>query len=248
VSQSTAAVAVQTKYGCWLTSRRVAGVALVALCLFVPSLARGQTLDDFKTAAGNKGVDSIPFSDLRKEATSISDEVKTRKEEVKQFKEYDIYEKQKTNLLAEVKELNDLIEQEKKIYEKYAAGNPEAFAKLLADAIKEFRYKVTKIENESIQKMNDEMTKAADVWDRLAQARGGLREKFDDVKDKLADAKSNPDKYLGSSASDDDKKKLGEYVDAIKSGIEAEEANHREQENGAKSTSQKFEALIKKTS
>ena len=41
------------------------------------------TLDDFRTAAAADGVNVIPFSDLRRDATSIADEVQRRKDDAK---------------------------------------------------------------------------------------------------------------------------------------------------------------------
>lgn len=50
------------------------------------------------------------------------------------------------------------------------------------------------------------MAKAVDSFYSLHRPPGALREWFDKALSQLSVAKSNPEKYLGSSPSDDDKK------------------------------------------
>jgi chromosome segregation ATPase len=101
--------------------------------------------------------------------------------------------------------------------------------------------------NDKIEDMNNEMAKALDVFERLYNARAGSREYFDKAKDQLKDVRSDPAKYLGGSPSDDDIKKLQEYLRVIEGEIEDNERNHREQEDSAKEQIEKFRELIKKT-
>lgn len=71
------------------------------------------TLDDLRTAAGGSdlGVNLIPFPDLRRDATSMSDEVKRRKDEA----EIDTktLRNQKESNLSGIKQLKEKIEKEK---------------------------------------------------------------------------------------------------------------------------------------
>src|ERR1051326_6795388 len=102
----------------------------------------------------------------------------------------------------------------------------------MVNEVRQCMKKCDEIETVFIAKINDQMTKGADACDLFAEARANLRECFNSVKDKLSDAKSNPGNYLGSDASDDDKKQLSDYIDKIKAGIESREEEHRRQEDG----------------
>jgi len=44
-----------------------------------------QNLDDFRTAASSNGVNLIPFPDLRRDATSVADDVQRRKDDAKSY-------------------------------------------------------------------------------------------------------------------------------------------------------------------
>lgn len=100
--------------------------------------------------------------------------------------------------------------------------------------------------NQKIGKLNDELKTGAEAWQRLWNARGGLREVFDDAQDEVASARSNPGKYLGSKPKDEDVNQFKKYCDVIKDSIEREENEHRRQEEGAKKTERNFRDLINK--
>ena len=101
--------------------------------------------------------------------------------------------------------------------------------------------------NDKIKDLNDKMGKAVEVYDRLYNARAGLREYFQKALDQLSDVKSNPDKYLGSSPTDDDRKKLLDYVGVIVDQIQSNIKTHQDQEDGARKRKADFENLIKTT-
>ena len=69
---------------------------------------------------------------------------------------------------------------------------------------------------------------------------------FDDVLKELETARSSPGTYLGSSPSDEDIKRLNEYIGAIKNQIQTEGVEHLIQENGAKGTEKELRDLLKK--
>jgi hypothetical protein len=75
----------------------------------------------------------------------------------------------------------------------------------------------------------------------------GLREYFKKTLDQLSDVKSNPDKYLGSSPTDEDRKKLQDYVKVIEDQIQSNIQTHQDQEDGARKRKADFENLIKTT-
>jgi hypothetical protein len=204
-----------------------------------------QTLDDFRTAASGSGVNLIPYADLRRDATSVADEVQRRKDEAKSF-DYDVFEGQKNNMLKEIKKKNDEIEGIKKDIEDLKKKYTEISVTCLENDI-ETRKKTIVENNDKIKDMNDKMKKAVDVYERLYNARAGLREYFDKALSQLSDSRSNPGKHLGDSASDDDKKKLDDYIKVIQDQIQSQIKDHQDQENGAKKRKADYENLIAKT-
>src|SRR5882672_4226088 len=83
---------------------------ICALWLAIPSIMTGQSLDDFKTAAGNRGVQSIPFQSLREAARSLDDKVNELGGKTLEGFNSKTLVKQKDNLLAAVKVWKDDIE------------------------------------------------------------------------------------------------------------------------------------------
>jgi hypothetical protein len=63
----------------------------------------------------------------------------------------------------------------------------------------------------------------------------------------LSNAKSSSSKYIGESPSDEDKKKFENYISVIVDQIKSQIEEHKKQEDGARSTKDKYEQLIKKT-
>lgn len=226
------------------------GIVLIAFLLAIPAMVFGQSLDDFKSAAGSDGVSLIPFQDLRRDANSIAEDVQRRKNEVASFK-YDTLEKQKNNHLKVIKKEKVIIERIQKEIQDFESDSSEVdfstYISAFKEDIKKNESKITKILNGKIKAMNDNMAKAADSFDRLYQARAGLREYFDKALSKLSDAKSSPERYLGNNPSEDDKKRVKDYVDTIQDKIRSQMSTHKEEENNAKAMKQKYEDLIRKT-
>jgi chromosome segregation ATPase len=215
------------------------------LLVFMPCLLFSQNLDDFRTAAAADGVNLIPFPDLRKDATSIADEVQRRKDEAKNY-DYDLFLSQKTNALKEIKKRNDEISSISKEIDDFKSKHPDGNTSSFQDEIDKRKKEISDF-NDKIKDMNNNMAKASDTYDRLSNARAGLREYFQKALDQLPDVTSNPTKYLGSSPSNEDLEKLKQYVrvidDQIESGIKA----HKEQEDGAKKRKVDFDNLIAMT-
>jgi chromosome segregation ATPase len=225
--------------------RRKILTLLQLLVIMSPSFLYSQTLDDFRTAASADGVNLIPFPDLRRDATSIADEVQRRKDEAKSF-DYGVFETQKNNTLKDIKKKNQEIVDLKKDIDDLKKKYTEIDVTSLEDDVKK-REKAISEYNDKIKDMNDKMAKAVDVFDRLYNSRAGLREYFEKALSGLSDAKSNPNKYLGDSPSDDDKKKLEEYINVIQDQIQSRIKDHKDQEEGAKRTKADYESLIKKS-
>ncbi|HVW60856.1 MAG TPA: hypothetical protein VHC48_12490 [Puia sp.] len=215
------------------------------LLMAAPSFLYSQNLSDFQTAASADGVNLIPYSELRKEATSIADEVQRRKDEIKQF-DYDVFEKQKNNLLKDNKKANQEIEDIKKELDEYKKKVPDASIACF-DGDLNTRKKAIDDNNSKIKDMNDKMKNAVDVFGRLYNARAGLREYFEKALSQLSDTQSNPNKVLGDSPSDDDKKKLEDYIRVIQDQIQSRIKEHKEQEDGAKKRQSDYQSLIDRT-
>jgi hypothetical protein len=228
--------------------RSVAGclVTLATVSLLASSTGSAQTLDDFRTAAAADGVNVIPFPDLRREAASIADEVERRKYEATKFN-LDVLTKQKDNLLSEVKKTQEDIKKKEEEISAFKSDHPDGSAAPLEKELEDRKAVLTKAQDE-VRRMNDDVLEdAEEAWGRFWNARAGLREKFEDVVDKLDDPRSSPGHYLGSSPSDEDVGKLKQYVDVIENEIEVQAKEHLVQEQGAKATKEAFAALLKKS-
>jgi uncharacterized phage infection (PIP) family protein YhgE len=212
------------------------------LLAFIPYLLFSQNLDDFRTAAAADGVNLIPFPDIRKDATSIADEVQRRKEEAKNY-DYDLFLSQKTNALKEIKKRNDDISSISKEMDDFKSKHPDGSTSSFQDEIDKRKKEISDF-NDKIKDMNNNMAKASDTYDRLYNARAGLREYFQKALDQLPDVTSNPTKYLGSNPSDDNLDKLKQYVRVIEDQIESGIKTHKEQEEGAKKRKGDFDNLI----
>ena len=225
---------------------RIKSTRLLYLIFFVlPCALFSQNLDDFRTAASSNGVNLIPFSDLRKDATPIADDVQRRKDEAQSFN-YDQFLSQKNNMLKEIKKNNDDIASINKEIEDFKRRHPDGNTSSFDIEIDKEKKDISQY-NDKIKDLNDKMSKAVEAYDRLYNARAGLREYFQKALNQLSDVKSNPDKYLGSSPTDDDRKKLQDYVKVIEDQIQSNVKTHQDQEEGAKKRKADFENLIKIT-
>ena len=216
------------------------------LLLLFSSAVSAQDLDAFRTAAAANGVNVIPFPDLRAEATSIADEVQRRK--VDQRYDYSLLERQKNNLLQAVKEARELIRKKDAEIEEFKRAHPDGSVSSLEG---ERRTLQDKLEDqlEAVEDMNDDVIDdAIEAWQRLWNARAGLREAFDKVLRKLPDVKSSPGNYIGSNATPEDIDKLKRYVDVIEDEVEIRARNHKDEEDGAKGMIGKLTALRAKDS
>jgi hypothetical protein len=82
-----------------------------------------------------------------------------------------------------------------------------------------------------LRELNAILANALDLSAALVTARAMLREYFSKALSQLSDLSSNPERALGSNPSDDDKKKLDEYIKEIRSRIEAGARVHQDEED-----------------
>ena len=204
------------------------------------------TFEDIRSAAANgKGVTLIPFDNLRVKADAVADEVDRCKDVVSRWG-YDLFEKQKNNLLKEKKTKQDAIEAKKKEIEDFKKKNKESNTAPFEEDQKKLESELKSID-ESIDKMNRDLEDGAEAWKRVWNARGGLREIFDDVLKEVSNVRSHPSDYIGSTPTDKDKEIFEKSLDVIEGDIKDEEEEHKKQEEGAKGTEQKFRELLKKS-
>ena len=221
-------------------------LTLLPICLLLLySAAFAQNLDDFRTAAAADGVKLIPFKDMQSEASKLAADVQRRKEDVQTYT-YDTYASQKDNLLSENKKLTQEIETIEREKKEWSDKNPGAGTGSFDDQIT--RKKDEKASNDKkIGEINTRLKSGMEAFGALNEARARLREQFDRVIRELANAKSSPAKHLGESPSDEDKKKFENYISVIEDQIESQVEEHRKQEDGARTTRERYEQLLNKT-
>lgn len=94
-----------------------------------------------------------------------------------------------------------------------------------------------------MERLNKEMDAPQEAFERLYQARAGLREWFDKALSAVSDARSNPTRILGSNASKEEVERLQKAADTIKYNINQEEDEHKRQEVAAKRRVEQYKYL-----
>lgn len=218
------------------------------LSILIVQSAFTQSVEDFRIASQNSGVDAIPFKELRQEASSISEEVNQRKGEVQKFN-YTSIEKQKFNLLKEVQKTEQNIADIDKTIADLKKGHKEI-------DVSSFERDKSKLQDElrgnlnSVSAFNEEkIAPAIEAFKRLWNARGGLRDVFKVTLDKLKIIESKPEDILGNDANEAMKSELLKNVETIMKNISGEVAKtHKNQEDGAIGTQQQYEELLRRNS
>ncbi len=221
------------------------GILFYLILILTPSLFYGQTLDEFKTAAGSTGVQSIPYSSPRGDGAAIQRDIDSRKEELRAFKDWKEYDRAKIENYKKIRLENEIIKKRKDYIAELKSRNVDAsqFEKEVDE-----NFKNVKSYEDNVVDINNEVSKAADVWDKLTRLRGGQREKFNDVLSKLSSSKSSPSTHLPSSPTEEDKKQLFEYIDTITAHIQSEAVKHAVEETNDKNAKQNMDNVLKRTS
>jgi hypothetical protein len=229
----------------WVKTLSAKPVLIYLFAAVLPSLVLGQNLDDFRVAAQNKGVQSIPFSSLRSDAGSIQGDINSWKQTTASFQEWKAYDRQKAENYKNIRLENETIKSRQDNINSLKSRNVDAsqFEKEL-----EGNYSKVKSYQQNIEAINYEVSKAVDAWDKLGKLRGKQREKFNDVLYKLSDAKSSPNPYLGSNPTPEDKAKLMGYIKDIEDGIKSEIAGHTDAEKACFNAKQNMESVLRRNS
>lgn len=191
-------------------------------------------LDDVRRCASSEGVNLIVFPDLRSAATSISDRVERAKGDMRSLGDMDSFIAQKNNVLSELKQYRENIERE----------NRDSFPR--KEVIDKNNEEIKKSEAK-LRELNAILANALDLSSALVTARAMLREQFSRALSQLSDLSSNPERALGSSPSEDDKKKLEEYIKEIRNRIENGERVHKDEEDAITRNRDKVRAALDKS-
>jgi len=225
-----------------MKKRTILGM-IIPLFLFIGIQIQAQKLDDFKACASKKYTECIPFPDLRSEAIPMGKEVDARKIIPSQISKNTL-EPQHKNIMDELNKLNDKLKAEQKNqadWKKAHPTGPNAYDKTVADAEKKIKEHEPKV-----KAIYAKIAEGKEAYERLYNARGALREMFDDVLKKLEYARNNPKAYINessykSSNKAESDKKLAEltkeligYIDTIEAHINSEKSTHFDEEKKAK--------------
>ena len=208
------------------------------LSITTPAIA--DVLSDFKASASKKGCESIPYSSQRSKCFSIQSDRKNRcSRPIANCKALLI---QKKRLIEKIKGAKGEL---KKLENKKSGFETELKRHKDEGQIKSFEEKISRIEDE-IEDQQDKVTDQErefddfdsehDVDEGIDQAkrclylRGGLRELFYDALDDVREVENDPEDYLDSDATDDQKNELRGYADRIIDHIESEEERHMKAE------------------
>ena len=216
---------------------------MIPLFLFIGIHLHAQTLADFKACSSKKYTECIPFPSMRTEAMSIGKEVDARKIIPSQIAKNTLVPQHK-NIMDELDKLNDKLKAEQKNQADWKKAHPtgaNAYDKTVADAEKKIKEHEPKV-----KAIYAKIAEGKEAYERLYNARGAMREQFEDVLDKLEYAKTHPKEYIDessykSSNKAESDKKLAEltkeligYIDTIKAHINSEKSTHADEEKKAK--------------
>jgi len=218
------------------------------------AISFGQSLDEFETASKSYGAGLIPYPDMRRDANSLEDEVTRRQKESAGLGPSDL-EPAKNKILKARRYSEEQLRISETKYNKAKSDNPGSF-NAWAEDVEKYKSEIEK-QNKELEAIDDKIDDGIEALNRFWNARGGLREKFEDVVYQLKSLKSNPSKILGSPPSSSDaaatkeykekETELKGYIDTIVSKIEAGVATHRREENITKQGSEDLKTLKGKT-
>jgi len=219
-------------------------IFLLAAFAFTPKLSAqttGQILDHYGDCAGESGVEMIPFPGLYKTTAAIAKEVQRKKAETRQYN-YDAISKEKNIILKAIAKGNESIKKTESLQAQHERDYPGTDNEH-DDDLKDLQEQLKK-DKTKLGAINERIEDAMEATRRLWNARGGLREAFDDVIDDLDKVYSYPMKYLKDGANDDDASELKTHVRKIKDKIKREVGNHKDQEDDTKALEGKYKTLL----
>ncbi|MCJ8290522.1 MAG: hypothetical protein HRT58_12715 [Crocinitomicaceae bacterium] len=222
--------------------------------LFLALSAHGQKLEDFKKCADKPGISTLPYQKIKRDAIPLESAKKRAFEATKGYG-YDKMEDEKDAILRKIKvEKKKIIDAKKEVAEdKKAAPTLESPGE---KKIKAADKKISELDREVVA-MNRKIDVAIDKFETLQEARGKVREIFEDADGELTNTINRPHVHIGPKPSSSDReaydkwnkkyKQLKSYVDKIGDVFDKKARTHREQENGARNVVTKLNTLKRKT-
>jgi chromosome segregation ATPase len=217
---------------------------VAAALLFAAFPAKALTFDDIKSAASMRGVNSIPFPELRSKAAAIAGEVDRSKEAMNintntLKNQLDNLVKQCDNVRAKMAEKEKEIGALKQKYKEVNVSSQESDIRSLRTDLVRAQTAVADFDTQKVMP-------AIEQCRRLSNARGALREMFDDALAGLREIENSPERVFGRPPSDSERQQLLAYIHTIRVGFESEEGQHRWQEDQAKKKEAELRGLFSK--
>ncbi|MCR9171960.1 MAG: hypothetical protein NXI10_05685 [bacterium] len=222
---------------CGAPTRRVRSMNALFLTAFlfltVSFAGLGQDLDDFKYAASQDGIKSIPYSSMRSKAGTLQGEKDRAFSACAGFKGRQLHDSKKNSLRIQKEMKEDLEDAREKLEDD--DGSSSSTTNSLKSKVKELEEELKDI-TEEIEEMDEKIDDGLEAWKALLEKRLEINEHFQEVKKKLAQSKSYPDRHIDKPSSsdteameeyDEDVKKLKEYIDDIEDTIDDGTYKHR---------------------
>ena len=174
-------------------------------------------LDDVKRAADSSGADLIAFSDLRSRAADARRQIDTvRAPLADAMRRVDGQERKltKRRLLRTLGIATKQRDVEKEFLKEYADAGASLLVKEQEEKIKKLEEQIANTSRE-IETGDKELDGFIKSTEELGKQREIERNAYSEAKKKYEELKSNPDRALGSTPTDDQKKQLGESIDKI---------------------------------
>jgi uncharacterized phage infection (PIP) family protein YhgE len=224
----------------------------LGLGVYLPGF--GQTLEDFETASNSAGAGLIPYESMRREANSLETEVTYRQKGAAGLGPSTLGP-EKNKILKAQRYAQEQLKKAQAEFDKYKASSTSSFNPY-EDDVKKYQKELEGLDRDLVA-INGKIDDGIEALSRFYNARGGLRELFEDVVDKLKSSKGRPSDHLGSAPSSSDaaatkayKEKetlLKTYIDRIISKIEAGVSTHRREEDITKGQVDELKTLKART-
>jgi len=227
----------------WLGIRSFVTAIFVVFSFF----GLGQDLNDFKSAASNDGIKSIPYDRMRSEAGTLQGEKDRAFSACAGYKGRQLHDSKKNSLRIQKEMKEDLEEAKEKLDDD--DGSSSSVTNSLKAKVKDLEGELKDI-TEELEEMDDKIEEGLKRWKALLAKRLEINELYADVKKKLAQSKSYPDRHIDKPSSSDteamkkykeDVEKLKGYIEDIEDTIDAGTAQHVKPISEAKQVIKKLE-------
>lgn len=192
-----------------------------------------QDLDDFEYASSKEGIKCIPYSSMQSKAGTLQGEKDRAFRTCSGYKGRQLHDSKKNSLRIQKEMKEDLEEAKEKLEDD--DGSSSSVTNSLKSKVKELEDELKDI-TEEIEELDEKIDEGLEAWKALLEKRLEIDSHFQEVKKKLAQSKSYPDKHIKKPSSSDeeamkkyeeDVKKLKEYIDDIEDTIDRGTYKHK---------------------